>query len=102
MLSFWSNCKIGVKLQAAFALVMLIFVAALVGVSFLNQKVAAAQNLQDTQLVPSRSNIKDVEIDINSARADGWFYIATADRAEGLRHLGKYRADLVDLRAKIN
>lgn len=40
MLSLWSNCKIGVKLQAAFALVMFLFVAAVVVVFFLNQKVA--------------------------------------------------------------
>jgi methyl-accepting chemotaxis protein len=81
---------------------MFVFVAALVGVFFLNQKVAAAQNLQDTQLVPSRSNIKDALIDINMARADGWFYVATTDRAEGVSHLGKYRADLVDLRTKVD
>jgi methyl-accepting chemotaxis protein len=102
MVSFWTNCKIGVKLQAAFALVMLLFVAALLVVFFLNEEVAAAQNLQDTQLVPSRANIKDAEIDIDLARADGWFYIATADRAQGRRYLAKYRADLVDLRAKID
>jgi len=102
MLPFWNNCKIGAKLQAAFAIVMFLFVAALVVVFFLNQEIAAAQNLQDTLLVPSRANIKDAEIDINLARADGWFYVATADRAEGLRHLAKYRADLVDLRAKLD
>ncbi len=38
----WSNCIIGVKLQAAFALVMLLCVTALAVVFFLNQEVAAA------------------------------------------------------------
>ena len=49
MLNFWNNCKLGVKLQSAFALVMLLFIAALAGVY--------------TTLVPARAAINISEID---------------------------------------
>jgi hypothetical protein len=41
VLTFWSNCKLGVKLQASFALVMLIFGAALIGVFVVNAPIGS-------------------------------------------------------------
>jgi hypothetical protein len=40
MLKFWSNCKLGVKLQSAFALVMFVFVAAIIAIFVLKRKLS--------------------------------------------------------------
>jgi thiol:disulfide interchange protein len=48
VLSFWSNCKLRVKLQASFALVMVAFAAAIIGIFVANAKVDALATLQST------------------------------------------------------
>jgi hypothetical protein len=84
MLQCWSDCKLGVKLSAAFALVMFVFVVAFGGSVYLNRKVEAAQNRQDTVLIPARANFKDVTAALFIARADGWYYVASVNRAKAL------------------
>jgi hypothetical protein len=53
-LKVWSNCKLGIKLRATFALVMLIFVAAIVGMSTTVERILAAQGFEATRLIPAR------------------------------------------------
>ncbi len=97
MLSFWNNCKIGVKLQAAFALVMLVFLGALTGVFVVNGRVVAEQAVQGTQLIPARVNIFQMELAARSADDEGWFYLANRNPAAAARYLANYRQHIADL-----
>lgn len=101
MLSFWKNCKIGAKLQAAFALVMLVFVAALAGVFVVNQHVVAEQTVQGTQSIPSRVNIFQMELAARSADDEGWFYITNHNPEASARYLANYRQHVADLLSEL-
>jgi methyl-accepting chemotaxis protein len=101
MLYFWNNCKIGVKLQAAFALVMLVFLAALGGVFVVNQHVAAEQAVQGTQLIPARMNIIVAEMNIRAADDDGWWYVVEPQPAKAAQYLVNYRRDLPNLQSAL-
>jgi len=101
MLSFWNNCKIGAKLQAAFALVMLVFLAALAGVFVVNQHVAAEQAVQGTRLIPARIAIIMAEMNIRAADDDGRWYVVEPQPAKAAHHLVNYRRDLPNLRSAL-
>lgn len=58
MLTFWSNCKLVVKLRAAFALMMMAFMVAIAGFFVMNTQIAALTTSQMTVLVPSRAEMR--------------------------------------------
>jgi methyl-accepting chemotaxis protein len=95
VLRFWNNCKLGLKMQAAFGVVMLIFVAALVGVFVAYDRVAAVHAFQDHRLVPARVGIRNAWLYARSADGDGWAYLAELRPAEAAQDLANYRRDLV-------
>jgi methyl-accepting chemotaxis protein len=95
MLSFWNNCKLGLKLQLAFGLVMLLFVGALAGVLFTYQKVQAVHALQDGALMPARIAILRTELYIRSADDDGGYYVMERRPAQAAQSLQNYRQDVV-------
>src|ERR1035441_9958933 len=98
MLKVWTNCKLSLKMQAAFGLVMLIFVAALVAMFVVNQKVAALQNAQNTQLIPARMSIILTELTFRSADDDGaWYIMERRPAPAAAGDMAKYRQDLVTL-----
>jgi methyl-accepting chemotaxis protein len=101
MLKFWSNCKIGVKLQVAFTLVMLVFVAALAGVLAANAQVTALLSVENTTLVPARAAANRLEA--NAAQADdaGAYYVADRRPAEAATRLATYRRDVAVYEAKL-
>jgi methyl-accepting chemotaxis protein len=94
VLTFWNNCKLGVKLQSAFALVMLLFVGALVGVFVISAKVAAVHNVQQAQLHPANTAILQMEVSGRGADDDGGYYVMERRPAEAARYLADYRRDL--------
>jgi methyl-accepting chemotaxis protein len=103
MLKVWTNCKLSLKMQAAFGLVMLIFVAALVAMFVVNQKVAALQNVQNTQLIPARMSIILTELTFRSADDDGaWYIMERRPAPAAAGDMAKYRQDLVTLRAYLD
>ncbi len=101
MLKFWSNCKLDVKLQAAFALVMFVFVAALVGMFVANAKIETLTNLQTTTLVPARSAINRTEISGFAADDVGAYYLMERRPAESAAYLAKYRRTLSEFRGHL-
>jgi methyl-accepting chemotaxis protein len=101
MLKFWSNCKLGVKMQAAFALVMLLFVAALVGVIVVVEKVSATHEYQATILLPAQMAAANARALFRTADDDGSYYVMDADPKAGQGRLATYRADIVALTAQI-
>ena len=98
MLSLWSNCKLGVKLQASFALVMLVFVAAIIGIFVTNAKIKALATLQSTMLIPARAVANQVA-SVASSKPDTHGHFKTghfqswSTLLEG-RKGGSYDADL--------
>ncbi len=102
MLTFWSDCKLGVKLQAAFGLVMLLFVAAIIGIFVLNAKVEAIATFQATTIVPARAAANRIATFAATADGDGAYYIADdLPAAEAAQRLVKYRADIASYQAKV-
>jgi hypothetical protein len=95
MLKFWSNCKLGVKLQSAFALVMLVFVAALVAVFAANAKIQALTALQTTTLIPARAESNLILISGWRADDEGAYYLMDRRPVESAQYLAAYRRDLV-------
>jgi methyl-accepting chemotaxis protein len=101
MLRFWNNWKLSVKLQTAFALVMLFFVGALVGVFALNERVVAIHALQTTQLFPSELNMSSVPLALRSADDTAGHVIMERRSAAAAKNRAHYRAYLVDLQADL-
>ena len=102
MLTFWSNCKLGVKLQASFALVMLIFGAALVGVFIANAKVDSLIALQTTTLIPARAAINQLKAIGFQTDDEGAYYLLEPRPAESKAYLASYRRDLAVFRADLD
>ena len=100
MLTFWKNCKLGVKLQAAFGLVMLLFVAAIVGIFVLNAKVEALSHLQVTTIAPARSAANRVATSVATADDDGAYYIMERRPTEATQRLAQYRLAVALFQAK--
>jgi methyl-accepting chemotaxis protein len=101
MLTFWNNCKLGVKMQAAFGLVMLIFVGAIIGILVVNQKVAALNQVQNVQLVPAEVAILKTAWAFRSADDDGGYYTMEKRVAPMAADLANYNAEIVTLDAFI-
>src|SRR5450755_823642 len=101
MLKFWSNCKLGVTLQSAFALVMLVFVAALVGVFAANAKIQALTALQTTTLIPARAESNLILISGWRADDEGAYYLMDRRPVESAQYLAAYRRDLAAFRAHL-
>jgi hypothetical protein len=102
MMKFWSNCKIGVKLQASFALVMLVFGAALVGMFAANAKVSALTVLQVSTLVPARSAVNKMMISGYAADDAGGYYLMERRPAQKAVYLADYRRELAAFRANLS
>ncbi len=98
MLTFWNNRKLGVKLQAAFALVMLVFIAALAGVFAANAQIKVLTSLQTTTLVPARSASNRLQISGFTADDEGAYYLMDRRPAESARYLAGYRHDVAAFR----
>jgi diguanylate cyclase (GGDEF)-like protein len=101
VLSFWSNCKTGVKLQASFALVMLVFVAAIIGIFAANEKVEALASLESKTIVPARSAANRLEMFAMKADDDGAYYLGDRRPAQASQRLAKYRLDVASYQAKL-
>ncbi len=101
MLKFWNNRKLGVKLQAAFALVMLIVISDVVGVLAVNTQIAALTDRQITTLVPARAAINRVATLLRTADDEGAYYVMERRRAQSAQYLSEYRRDLAAFRAKL-
>jgi methyl-accepting chemotaxis protein len=91
MLKAWNNCKLVVKLQSAFALVMFIFIATLAGVVGMYEQVAAVRAVQDTQLLPARLAILRTELSLRTVDDDGANYVMERRRDKAARYLANYR-----------
>jgi methyl-accepting chemotaxis protein len=101
VLTFWSNCKLGVKLQAAFAVVMLTFIAALVGMLVANAKISALTTLQTTTLVPARAAANQLETYLGKADDSGAYYVMERRPAVSAQYLAAYRRNLATFQAKL-
>ena len=101
MLTFWSNCKIGVKLQSSFALVMFIFCAALIGVFVVNAHCASLTALQTTTLVPARAAINRLKAIGFQADDEGGYYLMSTRPAQSAAYLARYRSDLALFRTDL-
>ncbi|MGD0472961.1 MAG: methyl-accepting chemotaxis protein [Candidatus Velthaea sp.] len=99
--AIWKNCKLGVKLQAAFGLVMLIFVVALTGVFYFYEKVAAVTVVQNTQLVPARIAILRTELYARSVDDDGGYYVTERRPERAAKYLAVYRQDLATFQTEL-
>jgi methyl-accepting chemotaxis protein len=99
VLRFWNDLKLSLKLQAAFALVILIFVCALVAEAMLNERAAAVNAVQNTQLYPSLVATIRVEQVLKNVEDDGGLYMLESRPAEAAQDLDNYRRDLVALQA---
>ncbi len=99
VLTFWSNCKLEVKLQAAFALVMLVFIAALAGVFTANARIKMLTSLQATTLVPARSATNRLHISGLKADDEGAYYLMDRRPAQSAQYLASYRRDIKEFRS---
>ena len=97
MLSFWNNCKIGVKLQAAFALVMLVFVSALFSAYVLNGKVAAILAMQDARLIPAQAAMLRTQLSVRRVDDDGTHSVIAENPRVASLSMVHYRKDVDDL-----
>ncbi len=98
MRTFWSNCKLGVKLQSAFALVMLVFIVAIIGVFVANAQVKALTTRQTTVLVPARAASNRLEISGFMADDDGAYYLMEHRPTQSAQYLASYRRDIAAFR----
>jgi methyl-accepting chemotaxis protein len=101
MLKFWSNCKLGVKLQSAFALVMFVFVAAIIAIFVLEAKVVALNTVIEQQLTPARIAILRTELFTRSADDDGGLYVMELRDKQASEYLLSYRSDVTNLNAEL-
>ena len=101
MLKFWSNCKLGVKLQSAFALVMFIFVTAIIAIFVLDAKVAALNTIIEQQLHPARVAILRMELFARSADDDGGLYTMELRPKQASEYMVSYRRDLTQFNAEL-
>ncbi len=97
MLTFWSNCKLGVKLQSAFALVMLVFVAALVGLVVVIDDISIKQEHKAAKLLPAQTAATRAGAMFRTADDDGAYYIMDSDPRSALQRLTTYRADVAEM-----
>jgi methyl-accepting chemotaxis protein len=101
MPKFWSNCKLGVKLQSAFALVMLIFVAAIIAIFVVDAKVSALNTVIERQLHPARVAILRTELFARSADDDGGLYTMELRPKQAAEYMVTYRSDLTQFNAEL-
>src|ERR1039458_5256688 len=101
MLRFWSNCKLGVKLQSAFALVMFIFVAAIIAIFAVDAKVSALNTVIEEQLHPARVAILRTELFARSADDDGALHTMELRPKQAAEYMVSYRSDLTQLNAEL-
>jgi methyl-accepting chemotaxis protein len=101
VLKFWSNCKLGVKLQSAFALVMFIFVAAIIAIFVVDAKVSALNTVIEQQLHPARVAILRTELFERSADDDGSQYTMELRPKQAAEYMVSYRSDLTQLNADL-
>jgi methyl-accepting chemotaxis protein len=101
MLTFWSNCKLSVKLQAAFALVMLVFLAAVGGNLLVNTQISALTHVQTTILVPARSAINRLKAIGLQADGEGAYYLIQRDPARSAALLARYQRDVAIFKADL-
>ncbi len=101
MLKFWSNYKLGVKLQAAFALVMFIFVAAIIAIFVLDAKVAALHTTIEQQIAPAQVAILRTEFFARAANDDGGAYMMELRPKLAAGYMAAYRNDLKELSAQL-
>ena len=101
MLTFWNNCKLGVKLQASFALVMLVFIAALVGVFVADAQIKVLTTLQTTTLLPARTAANRLHISGLKADDEGSYYLMERRPAQSAQYLAAYRSDIADFRSSL-
>lgn len=101
MLKFWSNCKLGVKLQFAFALVMFIFVGAIIAILAVDAKVSALNAAIEEQLYPARVAILRTELFARSADDDGGGYMMELRPKQAAPYLVSYRNDLTQLNTEL-
>jgi hypothetical protein len=99
MIKFWSNCKLGVKLQASFALVMLVFGTAIVGMFAANAKISALADRQTTTLIPARSASNQMMISGYAADDAGAYYLMETRPGQMAGYLADYRRHLAAFRA---
>jgi methyl-accepting chemotaxis protein len=101
MLTIWRNCNLGVKLRAAFVLVMVIFGAALGGVLVQNAKVQVLVTRLSTTIVPARAMANRLAIYITTADDAGAYYVAEHRPAQGALRLASYRQAVVDFKTTL-
>lgn len=77
VLTFWNNCKLSVKLQSAFALAMLVFVAALIGIVVIIDDISTKQDYKATRLLSAQMAAMRAEAVFRTADDDGAYYIRT-------------------------
>ena len=101
MLKAWNNCKLSVKLQAAFALVMFIFVGAIIAILVFDTKVSTLNTLIEEQLQPARVAILRTELFARAANDDGGAYMMELRPKLAAPYLADYRSDLAQMHTEI-
>jgi methyl-accepting chemotaxis protein len=101
VLNFWSNRKLGVKLQAAFAVVMFIFVAAIIAIFVLDAKVAALNTTIEQQITPARVAILRTEFFARASNDDAGEFMMELRPKLDAQYMAAYRNDLKELSAEL-
>jgi methyl-accepting chemotaxis protein len=101
MLPAWKNIKLGLKMQAAFAAVMLVFIGAITGIIVLYERVGALHVTQKTLLDPARTSILRAELLARGADDDGAYYTLDHRPAQSAAALNSYRRDVEELKGEL-
>jgi methyl-accepting chemotaxis protein len=101
MAAFLSNFKIGIKLQAAFGLVALLYVGAIASIFAGQAKVSQLDSLISDQLLPARSAIKDAKSTFWKLDDAGAYVTLDHSAAGGRKFRIAYDAAQVELAARI-
>jgi methyl-accepting chemotaxis protein len=101
VLRFWNSCKVGVKLQAGFALVMLVFAANLLGVLADNARVQSIATRLSTTIVPARAMANRIATYVATADDDGAYYVADRRPARAALRLAAYRQGIDEYKATL-
>jgi methyl-accepting chemotaxis protein len=97
----WKNSKLIVKLGAAFGLVMLIFVAAIVATDMINDRISAMHALQNSTLIPSRQIVKRSQLFFSNADDAGAHYMLETNRKNATKDLATYRKSITLFKADV-
>ena len=97
MLRIWNNCKLATKLRAAFALVMFVFVAAIVGILVVNARVATLNEEINTELAPAQVAILHTEVFVRSATMQVVRHILERDPKGAAHYLARFREEVTKL-----